>query len=163
MQKRRAWTSPRKEWDQNRGQQTSAAGASAPTWSVFVYSSESIGHLTNPYWGTLTQDPSDPTLLCAESEVRAPRLHSGVKAFECQRVSGTFLGPCSWLPLGHREKRKLRESERAPDISPAPVPLPPSKALLTWDAPPYGCPKGGKAIAAGRPGTSLSLSCAQLS
>lgn len=76
----------------------------------------------------------------------------------------------STLALGFpwvAEKRKVRESEHAPDISPAPVPLPPSKALLTWDALPYGCPKGGKAIAASCPGTSLSLfsseSLAQLS
>lgn len=30
MQKRRAWTGPRKEWDQNQGQQKSSAGYQCP-------------------------------------------------------------------------------------------------------------------------------------
>lgn len=100
----------------------------------------------------IPQMPLHPPL-CRD---RVFRWHSGVKALSlvsgCQRVLWhiSLLAPgFSWEAQG---------SEYAPGIPPAPVPLSSSKALLTWDAPPYGCPKCGKAIAADLPGAALPFS-----
>lgn len=54
-------------------------------------------------------------------------------------------------PRGGNSGVSARAAGIFPPVALRPPPAP-NKALLTWDAPPYGCPKGGKAIAAGRLG-----------
>jgi hypothetical protein len=59
------------------------------------------------------------------------------------------LAPSGFPRVTERGKHRCRRAHRAP---PHPVcPLFLMKTLLTWEAPPYGCPKCGKDIAPGCP------------
>lgn len=83
--------------------------------------------------GTLTQDPSDHTLLCAESEVRAPASSLRSESIRMSEGEWHISRPLLLASLGS-PRRGSSGSQSATGHLPRPVPLPPSKVLLTWDA-----------------------------